>query len=80
VPPLVLLFVLSAAGVPYARAIQSILLLGVLSLGFWGGLAGRRSGLTGWPLVASVLGGLAVGATVLALQALLQPGTDPFQP
>ena len=80
VPPLALLFVLSAAGVSYPRAIQSILLLGVMSLGFWGGLAGHRSGLAGWAVVACVLCGLAVGATVLVLQAVLQPGTEPFQP
>jgi hypothetical protein len=80
VPPLTLLFVLSAAGVSYAHAIKSILLVGVMSLGFWGGLAGRRSGLTGWAVVACVLCGLAVGATVLVLQAVLQPGTEPFQP
>jgi hypothetical protein len=36
--------------------------------------------LTGWAVVACVLCGLAVGATVLVLQAVLQPGTEPFQP
>jgi hypothetical protein len=80
VPPLTILFVLSAAGVPYERTIQSILILAVASLGFWGGLAGRRSGLTGYSIVACVLCGLFVGATVLVLQALLQPGIEPFQP
>jgi hypothetical protein len=80
VPPLVILFVLSAAGFPYSRTIRVIVLAGVVSLGFWGGLAGRRSGLTGWSWVASVLSGLGVGATVLVLQAVLQPGQNPFQP
>jgi hypothetical protein len=80
VPPLALLLVLSAAGVSYKHGIQVIVGVGVLSLGLWGGLAGRRSGLTGWALAICVLYGLGVGATILILQALLQPGTQPFQP
>ena len=80
VPPLVLLMLLAAAGVSYNRAISVIIGVGVLSLGFWGGLAGRRSGLTGWPFVVSVLYGLVLGGLILGLQAWLQPGGHPFLP
>lgn len=34
---------------------------GVLSLGVWGGVAGRRAGLTGWPLVLSIAYSLVLG-------------------
>ena len=51
VPPLAILVVLTIAGVSYTRTIQVIVLTGVLSLGVWGGVAGRRAGLTGWALV-----------------------------
>lgn len=80
VPPLVLLLLLAMAGVSYTRSIQVIIAAGVLSLGFWGGLAGRRAGLRGWPFVVSVLYGLCLGLLILALQAILQPGSDPFRP
>jgi hypothetical protein len=79
-PPLIILLVLAAAGVSYGRIIQVIVVFGVLSLGFWGAVAGRRSGLSGWSLVASTAWGLAVGCVILVLQALLQPGRDPFLP
>ena len=55
-----------------------IVLTGVLSLGVWGGVAGRRAGLTGWPLLVPIIYGLFVGAIILILQALLQPGDNPF--
>jgi len=45
----------------------------------WGGVAGRRAGLTGSCLVLSVLYGLMLGGLVLVLQALLQPGQNPFR-
>jgi hypothetical protein len=80
VPPLMLLLILAVAGVSYTRSIQVIIIAGVLSLGFWGGLAGRRAGLRGWPLTVSVLYGLCLGGLILALQAILQPGNHPFQP
>lgn len=79
VPPVVMLIVLSVAGVSYSRIIQVIVLAGVLSLGVWGGVAGRRAGLTGVGLVASAGYGLLLGCVILALQALLQPGQEPFQ-
>ena len=80
VPPLAILVVLTIAGVSYTRTIQVIVLAGVLSLGVWGGVAGRRAGLTGWALVFSIAYGLLLGAIILVLQAMLQPGHDPFRP
>jgi hypothetical protein len=78
--PLTILVVLAIAGVSYTRIIQVIVLTGVLSLGVWGGVAGRRAGLTGWALVISIAYGLLVGGIILALQAILQPGHNPFRP
>jgi hypothetical protein len=80
IPPLIILTVLTLAGVSYTRSINVIVLAGVLSLGFWSTVAGRRAGLTGWSLVASTFYGLAVGCLFLVLQALLQPGHEPFVP
>jgi hypothetical protein len=57
-----------------------IVLTGVLSLGVWGGVAGRRAGLTGWPLLVPITYGLFVGGIILILQALLQPSYNPFHP
>jgi hypothetical protein len=78
-PPVLILSLLRLAGVSYGRIIQVIILTGVASLGVWGGVAGRRAGLTGWGVVASAAFGLVVGAVFLTLQAVLQPGHDPFQ-
>ena len=80
VPPLAILVVLAIAGISYARIIQVIVLTGVLSLGVWGGLAGRRAGVTGWALVLPIAYGLLLGGIILALQAFLQPGQEPFRP
>ena len=80
VPPLAVLAVLDLAGISYSRIIQVIVLGGVLSLGVWGGMAGRRAGLRGWGLVLSVAYGLLVGAIILVLQAFLEPGRNPFRP
>ncbi len=79
IPPVLILIVLSVAGVSYGRIIQVIILVGVASLGVWGGVAGHRAGLTVWGLVASTAYGLLLGGVILALQALLQPGQEPFQ-
>ena len=78
--PLAILAVLAVAGVSYTRIIQVIVLTGVLSLGVWGGVAGRRAALTGWALVFSMAYGLLLGGIVLVLKAMLQPGRDPFRP
>ena len=74
VPPLAALSILTLLGVALADTIRFIAVAGALSLGYWSGLAGRRSGLTGWRLVVAVLAGLVVGGLVLALQVVLQPG------
>lgn len=44
-----------------------------------GAVAGRRAQLTGWALVASIAYGLFLGARILLLQALLQPGQASLQ-
>jgi len=80
VPPLAILVVLTSADDSYTRIIQVIVLTGVLSLGVWGGVAGRRAGVTGWALVVPIAYGLLLGGIILVLQALLQPGHQPFRP
>lgn len=80
VPPLVLLTTLSLFGIPYARTIQVIVLVGIASLGFWGGVAGRRAGLSASGVAGCALCGLALGALTLVLQAILQPGHGAFAP
>jgi len=80
VPPLVILVILTLAGLSYTRIIQVIVVTGVLSLGVWGGVAGRRAGVTGWPLVVPITYGLFVGGIILIVQAILQPGHEPFRP
>jgi hypothetical protein len=79
-PPLALLSVLAALGVSYTNIIKVIIGAGIASLGFWGGFAGHRAGLTGLRLVLCVAGGLGLGALTLMLAAILQPGTQPFIP
>jgi hypothetical protein len=74
VPPVLLAVVTSIGGASLTTSVQVILWVGVGSLGFWGGLAGRRAGFSGWHLVLAVVAGLMVGLTVLALQVFLQPG------
>lgn len=73
-PPLVLIGVLRLLGVELSDAIHWVVAVGMLSLGYWGGVAGRRAGMTGWRLASSVLAGLLIGAVILALQVFLQPG------
>jgi hypothetical protein len=56
-----------------SQSIQSMLLLGAASLGFWGGLAGWRTGYRGWRLLLAVAAGLFVGMLVFAFQLVLKP-------
>jgi hypothetical protein len=79
VPPLGILCLLWAVGVDYTEIIQVIVGVGVLSLGFWGGVAGKRAHLTGWSFVLSVAYGLLMGSVILALQAFLRPGEGTLQ-
>ncbi len=74
VPPLLLLAAVSLAlDQNPSESIRSMLMLGVASLGFWGGIAGWRGGYRGLPLIASVLMGLVVGLLVFAFQLALKP-------
>jgi hypothetical protein len=73
-PPVLLVGTLVLLGVSMSESIRWVLVLGTVSLGFWGGVAGRRTGLTGWRLVSAVSAGLIIGVLILALQVLLQPG------
>ena len=74
VPPSAVVVVMNAVGVSLTICIQIALWLGVLSLGFWSGLASRRSGFSGVQLGLWVMAGLVVGFLVLAIQVFLQPG------
>ena len=70
---MLVLGILFLLGVSLNDAIHWVLLLGTVSLGFWGGVGGRRSGLGG-RLVLAVVAGLLIGAMILTLQVLLQLG------
>jgi hypothetical protein len=74
VPPAVIAVVLNLAGLSLTTCIRVTLLFGVASLGFWGGLAGRRAGFAGRRLMLAVLAGLIVGVLILTVQVILQPG------
>ena len=74
-PPVVIVIALYLGGVSLTDCIRVVLWLGVASLGWWGGVAGRRAGFTGWHLAIAVFAGLVVGGTILALQVFLKPGT-----
>jgi hypothetical protein len=73
-PPLVLVVVMTLAGVELETTIRVVIWLAAASLGFWGGLAAYRAGLRGRRLVLGIVAGLALGGAVLLLQVLLQPG------
>jgi len=75
VPPAAAITILDLLGVSLDDGIRIVLWMGVASLGFWSGLAGRRVGFTGWRLARTTLAGLIVGLTVLSLQVFLRPGT-----
>jgi hypothetical protein len=74
VPPVLLVGILALLGVSMVDAIRYLLVLGTGSLGYWSGRAGRRAGLTGWRLARAVLAGLVIGALILGMYVLLQPG------
>jgi hypothetical protein len=74
VPPVLLLGILALLGVSMIDAIRYLLILGTGSLGYWSGRAGRTAGLTGWRLARAVLAGLVIGALILGMYVVLQPG------
>jgi hypothetical protein len=73
-PPVVFVGILTLLGSSLSASIRYLIVLGAVSLGYWGGVAGRRSGMTGWRLMLAVAAGLVIGALVLALDVFLQPG------
>jgi hypothetical protein len=73
-PPVAIVSLLFAFGASLNDAIRITLWLEALSLGYWGYLAARRSGIIGWRVIAYIAAGLAVGVIVLLLQVALQPG------
>jgi hypothetical protein len=66
--------ILRLPGSSLSASIRWLAVLGAASLGYWGGVAGRRSGMSGLHLVLAVAAGLVIGAPVLALDVFLQPG------
>jgi hypothetical protein len=74
VPQIVLLLVLTLAGLGLSDTVRVLIWTGLPLLGFWGGLAARRAGVRRRGIVLGVLVGLAVGGSVLLLQVFLQPG------
>jgi hypothetical protein len=74
VPPVVIVSVLFGLGVSLPDAIQVALWFGVASLGYWGFVAGRRAGFTGWRIVLTIVAGLVVGLVILTIQVILEPG------
>jgi hypothetical protein len=74
VPPVVFVGILTLLGSSLSASIRWLVVLGAASLGYWGWVAGRRSGMSGWRLVLAVAAGLIIGALVLALDVFLQPG------
>jgi hypothetical protein len=74
VPPLALLLIQYLVGVALTEAIRVTLCFGLLSLGWWGFVVGKRAHLTGWGLAISTAFGLSIGIVVLLLQVFLQPG------
>jgi hypothetical protein len=75
-PPVAIVVALHLVGLSLTDCTRADLWVGLMSLGLWGGVAGRRAGFTGWHLALSVVAGLLVGGIVRGLQVLLKPGTD----
>jgi hypothetical protein len=80
VPPLAILVVLAIAGVSYTRIIQVIVLTGVLSLGVWGGVGGRRAWLTGWHWCSQSPTACCSGGSSWRFRRCSSPGHEPFGP
>jgi hypothetical protein len=74
VPPVALLIALDAVGVSISHSIRVIIWIEGLSIGFWAGVSARRAGFGGRGVTLAVVAGFVVGAIVLLLQVVLQPG------
>jgi hypothetical protein len=70
-PQIVLLLVLSLAGLSLNDIVQVLIWAGAASLGFWGGVGALSAGLGGWGIALGVLMGFAVGGVVLLFQVAL---------
>lgn len=70
-PQIVLLFVLSLAGLSLNDIVQVLIWAGAASLGFWGGVGALWAGLGGWGTALCVLMGFAVGGVILLFQVAL---------
>lgn len=74
VPQIVLLLVLTLAGLGLDQSVRVVIWASAASLGSWGGLAAWGAGLHGRAVALGVIAGLAAGGAVLLLQVFLQPG------
>jgi hypothetical protein len=74
VPQIVLLLVLTLAGLSLNDTVRVVIWASAASLGFWGGLAAWRAGLGRRGIALGVITGLAAGGAVLLLRVFLQPG------
>jgi hypothetical protein len=74
VPPVAVVGILTLAGLSMSASIRGVVVLAAVSLGCWGGVAGRRAGMTGWRMVLAVAAGLVIGTLILGLDVFLQPG------
>jgi hypothetical protein len=74
VPPVAFVGILTLLGSSLSASIRWLVVLGAVSLGYWDGGGGRRSGITAGAWCWRSLQGLVIGALVLALHVLLQPG------
>jgi hypothetical protein len=73
VPPVVLVGILTLLRSSLTASIRWLIVLGAVSLRYWDGVAGHRSGMTGWRLVLAVAAGLVIGAWPLALMPSSSP-------
>jgi hypothetical protein len=73
-PQIILLLLLTLAGVGLHHSVRAVIWASAASLGFWGGLAAWRAGLHWRGIALGVIAGLAAGGVVLLVQLFLEPG------
>ena len=73
-PQIVLLLLLTLAGLSLHDTVRVVIWASAASLGFWGGLAAWRAGLGRRGIALGVITGLAARGAVLLLRVFLQPG------